>query len=46
MELSRHAYFIIASYGMLVLAVVAELISLRGRRRRAAALIEAQRDES
>ncbi|MEZ5657710.1 MAG: heme exporter protein CcmD [Burkholderiaceae bacterium] len=35
MEASRHTFYIVASYGMLALAVVVELIALRQRRAKA-----------
>lgn len=42
MELSRHTFYIVASYGALAIAIVAELIAL-GRRR--AAALHALRDD-
>ncbi|MEZ5649253.1 MAG: heme exporter protein CcmD [Burkholderiaceae bacterium] len=35
METSRHTFYIVASYGMLALAVIAELIAIRRSRTRA-----------
>ncbi|MGH1360325.1 MAG: heme exporter protein CcmD [Burkholderiaceae bacterium] len=35
MEFDRHTFYIVAAYGMVVIAVLIELWSLRQRRRRA-----------
>ena len=46
MEIDRHTYYIAASYGMVVIAIIIELIAVRKRRsnaRQQAALMSAVR---